>query len=126
MTLEARPTIDVRSWAAMLNDEANLNARQREQYIALESIANRYGKWSTGTDPDGAHYAPANANPFQAEGLICANCSFYEPDGECEIVAGPLAGEKVDPNAVCKLWIIPAANDAAQETALDLLRMLES
>ena len=109
----------------MLNDEVNLNARQREQYTALERIASRYGKWDTSTGPDGAHYAPADANPFVSEGLICGNCAFYEA-GQCEVVTGPLAGGLVDPNAVCKHWIIPGTPGVDEQAlaAGDLLVML--
>ena len=105
--------------------EANLNNRQREQYTALESIANRYGKWDATTGADGAHYAPAANNPFISEGLVCANCVFYEQGGQCEIVNGTLPGGNVEPNAVCKLWIIPADGNAAiDQTAAALLQLM--
>lgn len=103
-----------------------LNGRQQEQYIAFETIAEKWGKWDASTGPDGAHYAPARANPFIAEGLICANCSFYEENGQCEIVQGPLQNGAVEPNAVCKLWIIPETpgqdgQDAMAQGILDML-----
>jgi hypothetical protein len=34
--------------------------------------------------------------------LICANCVYFIGGGACEIVA-----EKIEPEAICKLWIIP-------------------
>lgn len=92
-----------------LLDEASLSPRQAAQYAAQERIASAFGKWDTTTGADGSHYAPARANPFVRDGLICANCSFYEDNGSCEIVNGPLTGGAVEPNAVCKLWIIPVA-----------------
>jgi dsRNA-specific ribonuclease len=40
--------------------------------------------------------------PFKEEGLMCSNCVFYIGGGACEIVKG-----KIEPEAICKLWIIP-------------------
>ena len=55
---------------------------------------------------NGAHYAPAADNPFKADGLICDNCIFYNEIGQqCMIVQG-----NIEPEAVCKLWIIPEIN----------------
>jgi HK97 family phage prohead protease len=53
-----------------------------------------------GTGAQGAHYMADN--PFAAEGLACSNCAFYDGPRACEIVAGD-----IDPEAVCKFWIIP-------------------
>ena len=79
--------------------------RQHAQYDALESVAETFGKWGPGTDAEGAHYVPAS--PFADEGLVCSSCVFYEGARGCEVVeVGP---EGVDPNGVCKLWIIPDA-----------------
>ena len=52
---------------------------------------------------NGAHYAPAAANPFKETGLMCGNCVFFA-DGasQCMIVMGT-----IEPEAVCKMWIIP-------------------
>jgi hypothetical protein len=41
-------------------------------------------------------------NPFVEEGMVCANCVFYEGGQGCEIVTG-----LIDPMALCKFWIIP-------------------
>lgn len=93
-----------------------LNNRQKAQYAALERIAGDYGPWGTGTDADGAHYAPAAANPFKPD-LMCGKCSFYESEsGLCEIVRGPLLNGGVEANAVCKLWIIPEAPSRAESS----------
>lgn len=75
-------------------------ARQVAQYDALENVAEIFGKWDQSTGPDGAHYVAES--PFSAEGLVCANCAFYEGPRGCEIVSGD-----IDPAAVCKMWIIP-------------------
>ena len=80
----------------------DLNARQRAQYEGYEAIVEEYGVFDQSTGADGAHYASADKNPFKEEGMICANCVFYEGGGGCEIVSGD-----IEPNAICKLWIIP-------------------
>lgn len=80
----------------------DLNARQRAQYEGYEAIVEEYGVFDQSTGADGAHYASADKNPFKEEGMICANCVFYQGGGGCEIVSGD-----IEPNAICKLWIIP-------------------
>ena len=78
--------------------------RQALQIAQYESIVEAFGKFDQSTGANGAHYAPAAANPFAKEGMICANCYFYDGAGNCEIVAG-----NIEPNAICKLWVIPEA-----------------
>jgi len=79
-----------------------LNDRQKDQAEELAGIAVEYGKWDQSSMADGAHYAPADANPFKASGLMCQNCVFYDEAGGCQIVSGV-----IEPEAICKLWIIP-------------------
>jgi len=79
-----------------------LNDRQKEQAEDYAEIAVEYGKFDQSTGADGAHYAPADANPFKASGLMCKNCVFWDELGGCQIVSGPIEEE-----AVCKLWVIP-------------------
>ena len=81
--------------------ETKLNDRQQAHYEALEDVAEEFGKWNQTAGADGAHYAPASANPFKEQGMICANCVFYEGGQGCEIVSGI-----IEPEAICKLWII--------------------
>lgn len=83
---------------------ADLLAHQLLEYQALEGIVEEVGQFDQSTGGKGAHYAPAEANPFKADGLMCQNCVFYEGTRACEIVAGD-----IDPEAICKLWIIPEA-----------------
>ena len=85
----------------------SLNNRQEamiEEYVA---IANEYGPFDQGSGPNGAHYAPGDLNPFKNDGLVCGHCAFYQPgtelEGRCAIVAGA-----IDPNGICKLWVIEA------------------
>lgn len=91
-----------------------LNERQQEQANDLAELTVKFGKFDQSTGADGAHYAPASANPFIGEGLVCKNCVFFdEMSNGCQIVTGD-----IEPEAVCKLWIIP-------ETSLVASRNLE-
>jgi HK97 family phage prohead protease len=88
--------------------------RQRYLYDELEGIAETFGKFTKGIDSEGAHYV--EESPFASDGLICANCAFYEGPRACEIVEGDIA-----PEAVCKFWIIP--NELVrEETPVPLYR----
>lgn len=81
----------------------SLNERQQDLANDLAEIALEYGKFDQSSLADGAHYAPAAANPFKAEGLKCENCIFFDELGNgCQIVSGLIENE-----AVCKMWIIP-------------------
>lgn len=82
-------------------EESGLTPRQFTMYDLFETIAENFGKWDQTAGPDGAHYAPATANPFKKEGLMCMNCAFFQGGGRCEIVDG-----EIEPEAICKLWII--------------------
>lgn len=79
----------------------DLTPRQQALYQALEIIADAFGMFDQSSGPDGAHYMSENENPFVEEGLMCANCSFYEGGQACEIVEG-----QIEPMALCKLWVI--------------------
>lgn len=74
--------------------------RQKALYEDLEEVAELFGKFGQGTDSEGAHYV--EQSPFAEEGMICANCAFYEGPLACEIVEG-----RIDPSAICKFWVIP-------------------
>lgn len=77
----------------------SLTAQQQEQYAFHEAQVARYGQYDQGILGNGAHYGPNS--PFSEEGIVCANCVYYEA-GACEIVAGTIAA-----NGICKFWIIP-------------------
>ena len=68
-------------------------------YEAIEQIAAENGQWPQ-EGPDGAHYMADN--PFAERGMRCENCVFWNEGGNCDVVQG-----EIDPNAVCKLWVIP-------------------
>lgn len=82
--------------------------RQAAQYSDDEKLVELFGKYDGGVGPDGAHYVAES--PFASEGLVCSNCAFYEGPRGCEIVDGD-----IDPNGICKRWIIPAALVTPQE-----------
>ena len=100
------------SWATSIverldraeKDDSLLTVRQRMMYEQYELVADIFGPWDGGVGPDGAHYMAPADNPFAEKGLNCANCVFYEGGGGCEILSMP-----VEPDGVCKLWIIPEA-----------------
>lgn len=79
-----------------------LTPRQSMMYEKYEWIAETLGPWNGSVGPDGAHYIPANDNVFADKGIKCANCVFFEGGGGCEIL-----DMAVEPEAACKLWIIP-------------------
>lgn len=82
--------------------KGNLSARQQKMYEYYEEVVEEFGMFNQTSRADGAHYAPSSANPFKEKGLICSNCVYFIGGGACEIVAG-----RIEPNAICKLWIIP-------------------
>ena len=84
--------------------------RQNAQIEETQGIVETFGQFDQTAGPDGSHYAPAEANPFAEQGLVCSNCVFFEGPRACEVVAGD-----IDPNAVCKLWVIPADLVTASE-----------
>lgn len=98
----------------MLEEYDLLNERQQEQANDIAELAVKFGKFDQSTGANGAHYAPAAANPFKAEGLVCKNCVFFdETSNGCQVVSGDIA-----PEAICKLWVIP-------ETSIIASRSLE-
>jgi hypothetical protein len=81
--------------------EETLTPRQQAMHSAYEIIVDAFGMFTQDSSPDGAHYMSEEDNPFVDEGLMCANCVFYEGEGACELVQG-----EIHPQALCKLWII--------------------
>ena len=84
-----------------MDEIADLNARQQAMYHAFEIITEAFGQFDQTSGPDGAHYISEDDNVFAEEGLMCANCCFYEGGQACEIVQG-----QIEPMALCKLWVI--------------------
>lgn len=82
--------------------EEDLTPMQNALYEAYEIVVEAFGMFDKTSGPRGAHYITATDNVFAEQGLMCANCVYYEGGQKCEIVEG-----QIDPMAVCKLWIIP-------------------
>ncbi|HEY9642314.1 MAG TPA: phage minor head protein, partial [Coleofasciculaceae cyanobacterium] len=80
-----------------------LNDRQLAQYVHQMKTVDDYGQWSQSIGSDGASYYPPEQNPYQIGDIRCDNCIHYE-DGGCHIVEGA-----IDPQGICRLWIIPDA-----------------
>jgi hypothetical protein len=91
-----------------VDESMTLTERQIAMYDTYESLVEEYGVFNQGIGANGAHYGPGDVNPFKSEGIMCGACVFYM-EGKCEIVEGI-----IDPEGVCKLWIIP-------ESALNLV-----
>lgn len=87
---------------ALAEVTGDMLARQQQLYDAVEGIAEELGQFDQTSGGNGAHYMADN--PFAAQGIKCANCAFFDGARACEAVAGD-----IDPEAVCKLWIIPEA-----------------
>ena len=79
-----------------------LSPRQREMVDELEGIEETFGPFDQTSGPEGSHYVAAS--PFGAQGLLCQNCVFYRGPRGCGLVAGD-----IDPNGICKLWVIPGS-----------------
>ena len=78
-----------------LEDIPGLTDREKALYKATEEIVDEYGLYPQAE----AHYM--TENPFVNQGMKCSNCIYYKAGGACEVVQG-----NIDPNALCKLWII--------------------
>lgn len=81
----------------------DLTSRQSEMMEYNEEIVERFGMFDHSDGPEGAHYMPGAQNPFRAKGVKCVNCVAFKGGGRCCWVEG-----EIDPEGVCKLWIIPA------------------
>jgi HK97 family phage prohead protease len=79
-----------------------LTPHQLVQIEAECEIVDVFGQYDQGSGADGAHYVAAS--PFVADGLVCSSCAYYQGPRACELVAGD-----IDPNGICKKWVIPQA-----------------
>jgi len=75
-----------------------LTDRQEAIYEVVEQIVYSFGKFDQSAGADGAHYA--DKSPFGE--MRCSNCVFFRGAKKCEIVLG-----NIEPEGVCKFWIIP-------------------
>jgi len=79
-----------------------LDPSEKAFHDALVSVAEKYGKFSNET-PIYAGYEPAVENENVLKGIVCGNCSFWQGDGVCQIVAG-----QIDYFGYCRLAAIPS------------------
>lgn len=76
-----------------------LSTNNYDLYEAIKNNAAENGPWPQ-DGAEGAHYFKRSM--FGNQGVKCANCVFWNPEGTCDVVEGEIAAE-----GVCKLWIIP-------------------
>jgi HK97 family phage prohead protease len=87
--------------------DPRLTPRQRMMYDKYEKVAELFGQFDKSAGPDGAHYIEAADNVFADAGIKCAACVYFQGGGACEIVEG-----SIEPEAVCKLWVIPEGTNS--------------
>ena len=86
-----------------VDEPARYSKRQLELAHEVGEIVAECGQYDQSWGPNGAYYVEGRDNPWQANGLNCANCVSYEGPRACEWVAGT-----IDPDGLCKLSVIPA------------------
>jgi hypothetical protein len=80
-----------------------LSERQKEMAESTAESAMQFGMFKQDSSANGAHYFDGSKNPFKAEGVKCYNCIFFnEEANQCIVVEG-----QIDPEGLCKLWVIP-------------------
>jgi HK97 family phage prohead protease len=87
-----------------------LTPRQKALAEAYEQVTEDFGRFDQTIGPDGAHYIVADDNPFVEEGMACSNCVAFRGGGACEWVQG-----EIQPEGLCKLWVIAADKLAGVE-----------
>jgi len=86
-----------------LSEWESLSDRQQEMAENNASIVMQFGMFKQDSSPDGAHYFDGSKNPFGKDGIKCNNCIFFnEAANQCVLVEG-----SIDPEGLCKLWVIP-------------------
>jgi hypothetical protein len=101
-------------------DEWNeLSPRQQDMVEHTLEVVDEYGDYDQGSGANGAHYFDGSKNVFKSENIMCGNCIFYNEEiQKCLVVSG-----NIDPEGLCKLWVIPEeemAETTAQETEEDM------
>jgi hypothetical protein len=72
-------------------------------YDALMGVADEHGKFGAGNaESIYVNYESPSENEDAKKGVKCGNCSFYQGEGNCKIVA-----QKVEANGICRLAAIP-------------------
>jgi hypothetical protein len=80
-----------------------LSPAEKSFHDALIGVVKKHGKFG-GPSADGVYpnYQSPSENEDVKIGVKCGNCSFYEGEGKCQIVA-----QKVESNGICRLAAIP-------------------
>lgn len=82
---------------------AKLTEEEKAFHDALLSIAEQYGPFDLGTSSIWVGYVPASENDDAEIGVMCSNCSFFNPENNgCAILS-----YTVEPMAICRLAAIP-------------------
>lgn len=95
------------------DDAPWMTPRQRAIYEGLESVAETFGAFDKSIGADGIHYIPAEDNTFIDQGLACQACAFFKGGGICELLPET---ELVEPEGVCKYWLVPDPNQMPMPT----------
>lgn len=82
---------------------AKLTAEEKAFHDALISIAQEYGPFDLGTSSIWVGYEPGEENDDAEIGVMCANCSFFNP----ETYGCGILSYKVEPTGKCRLAAIP-------------------
>ena len=82
---------------------AKLTAEEKAFHDALLSIAQEYGPFDLGTSSIWVGYEPGEENDDAEIGVMCANCSFFNP----ETYGCAILSYKVEPTGKCRLAAIP-------------------
>ena len=82
---------------------AKLTEEEKAFHDALLSIANEYGPFDLGTSSIWVGYEPGEENEDASIGVMCANCSFFNP----ETYGCAILSYKVQPTGKCRLAAIP-------------------
>lgn len=82
---------------------AKLAEEEKAFHDALISIAEKYGPFDLGTSSIWVGYESGDDNEDAKIGVICANCSFFNP----ETLGCGILSYKVEPMGKCRLAAIP-------------------
>lgn len=70
-------------------------------YRKLVNSSLDYGRSIREQGPEKFQYVDTANNPFLLDGMMCANCAFYEGGSACMLVPG-----SIEEGGYCKLWLL--------------------
>ncbi len=82
-----------------------LSFHQQGLVESYRFITEKHGKFNKDLSDRGAQYLTPSENMLKDKGVFCEHCIFYDEEEEerCVIVYG-----EIEPDARCKLWVIPS------------------